>query len=104
MRQGKHKGGQRQQQRYQQQRQQQRQQQQQPPPPPRWVDLNSATTVEIAKLQGVNLITAEAIVARRPLRGWDDLRGLTGVSEGLIKQLRSSGARIAPMVRPVSEA
>jgi DNA uptake protein ComE-like DNA-binding protein len=50
----------------------------------------------------VNLSTAEAIISRRPLRGWDDLRGLSGVSEGLIKQLRATGARIAPMVRPVS--
>ena len=75
----------------------------QPEPAPalRWVDLNSATAGEIEKLPGVNLSTAEAIVARRPLRGWDDLRGLPGVSEGLIKQLRATGARIAPAVRPV---
>lgn len=72
----------------------------QPPPPPRYVDLNSATVNEIADLQGVNAQTAAAIVGRRPLRGWDDLRGLPGVSEGLIKQLRTVGARIAPMVRP----
>ncbi len=71
-----------------------------PEPALRWVDLNSATAVEIEKLPGVNLITAEAIVARRPLRGWDDLRGLPGVSEGLIKQLRSTGARIAPAAPP----
>ncbi len=71
-------------------------------PVPHWVDLNSATAGEIEKLPGVNLSTAEAIIARRPLRGWDDLRGLSGVSEGLIKQLRATGARIAPMVRPVS--
>jgi DNA uptake protein ComE-like DNA-binding protein len=69
----------------------------------RWVDLNSATAGEIEKLPGVNLSTAEAIVARRPLRGWDDLRGLPGVSEGLIKQLRATGARIAPTVRPAGE-
>ena len=73
-----------------------------PAPVPHWVDLNSATAGEIEKLPGVNLTTAEAIVARRPLRGWDDLRGLSGVSEGLIKQLRATGARIAPAVRPVS--
>ncbi|HXN45063.1 MAG TPA: helix-hairpin-helix domain-containing protein [Bryobacteraceae bacterium] len=71
-----------------------------PEPALRWVDLNSATAVEIEKLPGVNLTTAEAIVARRPLRGWDDLRGLPGVSEGLIKQLRATGARIAPAARP----
>jgi len=71
-----------------------------PEPALRWVDLNSATAVEIEKLPGVNLNTAEAIVARRPLRGWDDLRGLPGVSEGLIKQLRSTGARIAPAAPP----
>jgi DNA uptake protein ComE-like DNA-binding protein len=71
-------------------------------PAPRWVDLNSATAREIEQLQGVNPAAAEAIIARRPLRGWDDLRGLAGVSQGLIKQLRASGARIAPMVRPVS--
>jgi DNA uptake protein ComE-like DNA-binding protein len=75
-----------------------------PPPAPRWVDLNSATAGEIEKLPGVNLNTAEAIVARRPLRGWDDLRGLPGVSQGLIKQLRATGARIAPIVRPVPSA
>jgi DNA uptake protein ComE-like DNA-binding protein len=73
-------------------------------PAPRWVDLNSATAVEIESLPGVNLTTAEAIIGRRPLRGWDDLRGLPGVSEGLIKQLRSVGARIAPMVRPADGA
>ena len=72
-----------------------------PEPALRWVDLNSASAAEIEKLPGVNLATAEAIVGRRPLRGWDDLRGLPGVSEGLIKQLRSTGARIAPAVRPV---
>jgi DNA uptake protein ComE-like DNA-binding protein len=72
-------------------------------PAPRFVDLNSATVEKIADLPGVTVPTAEAIVARRPLRGWDDLRGLPGVSEGLIKQLRTSGARIAPAVRPVTE-
>ncbi len=78
----------------------------QPEPAPalRWVDLNSATAGEIEKLPGVNLRTAEAIVARRPLRGWNDLRGLPGVSEGLIKQLRSTGARIAPAVPPTGDA
>jgi DNA uptake protein ComE-like DNA-binding protein len=75
-----------------------------PEPAPRWVDLNSATVGEIDKLPGVNPTTAEAIVARRPLRGWDDLRGLPGVSEGLIKQLRATGARIAPVVRPAGDA
>ncbi len=76
----------------------------QPAPAPalRWVDLNSASAGEMEKLPGVNLSIAEAIVARRPLRGWDDLRGLPGISEGLIKQLRSVGARIAPAVRPVT--
>ena len=69
-----------------------------PAPALRWVDLNSASAVEIEKLPGVNLRTAEAIVARRPLRGWDDLRGVPGISEGLIKQLRMTGARIAPVV------
>jgi DNA uptake protein ComE-like DNA-binding protein len=96
MRQRKHRPGQ--------QRQREQRQHQQPPPPPHWVDLNSAAAAEIAKLPGVNLTVAEVIVARRPLRGWDDLRGLQGVSEGLIKQLRTVGARIAPAVRPVNDA
>jgi Helix-hairpin-helix motif len=71
-----------------------------PPPMPRFVDLNSATVNEIADLPGVSAQTAAVIVGRRPLRGWDDLRGLPGVSEGLIKQLRTVGGRIAPIARP----
>jgi DNA uptake protein ComE-like DNA-binding protein len=82
------------------QRQHQQQRPQQPPPPPKYVDLNSAAVSEIADLPGVTVQTAAVIVGRRPIRGWDDLRGLPGVSEGLIKQLRTVGARIAPMVRP----
>ncbi len=74
-----------------------------PPPPDRWTDLNSAAASEIEQLPGVSAHIAEAIVARRPFRGWDDLRGVPGVSEGLIKQLRAFGARIAPVARQAGE-
>jgi DNA uptake protein ComE-like DNA-binding protein len=65
-------------------------------PPARIVDLNSADRDEIAKLPGVGPRIAEAIVAQRPIRGWDEMKAVPGVSQGLIKQLRNSGVRIGP--------
>jgi DNA uptake protein ComE-like DNA-binding protein len=70
-----------------------------PGPEPRIVDLNAATVEEIAKVPGIGPRIAEAIVAQRPLRGWDEMKTVEGMSQGLIKQLRSSGVRIGPVVR-----
>lgn len=61
--------------------------------------MNAASVEQIANLPGVGPAIAGAIVAQRPFRGWDDIRSLPGVSQGLIKQLRSSGVRIGPMLR-----
>ena len=63
------------------------------------IDLNAASVEQIANVPGVGPAIAEAIVAHRPFHGWDDIRSLPGVSQGLIKQLRSNGVRIGPMLR-----
>jgi DNA uptake protein ComE-like DNA-binding protein len=65
------------------------------------VDLNTATVDQIANVPGIGPRIAEAIVGQRPLRGWDDVKGLPGVSQGLIKQLRNGGVRIGPAIRHV---
>ena len=70
-----------------------------PAPASRIVDLNSADVKEIANVPGVGPRIADAIVARRPLRGWDDLKELPGMSQGLMKQLRNSGVRIGAAIR-----
>ena len=66
------------------------------------IDLNAATGEQIAKVSGVGPRLAEAIVAQRPLRGWDDLKTMPGMSQGLMKQLRYSGVRIGPAIRELS--
>ena len=71
-----------------------------PPAPSRIVDLNTAPVSEIAGLPGVSPRLAEAIVARRPIRNWDDMKEVPGMSQGLIKQLRNSGVRLGLISRP----
>jgi DNA uptake protein ComE-like DNA-binding protein len=73
-----------------------------PAPESKIIDLNAATLDQIAKVSGVGPRLAEAIVAQRPLRGWDDLKTMPGMSQGLMKQLRYSGVRIGPFLRQVS--
>lgn len=73
------------------------------PEPAKIIDLNAATVEQIAKVSGVGPRLAEAIVAQRPLRGWDDLKTMPGMSQGLMKQLRYSGVRIGPSIRLVNE-
>ena len=68
--------------------------------PSRLVDLNTAEIAEITSLPGVSPRIAEAIVARRPIRNWDDLKEVPGMSQGLIKQLRNSGVRLGLLSRP----
>ena len=63
------------------------------------IDLNAASAEQIAKVPGVGPAIAEAIVAQRPFRGWDDIRSVPGMSQGLVKQLRGNGVRIGPMLR-----
>ena len=70
------------------------------PGPPRIVDLNTAGVNEIAGLPGVSPRLAEAIISRRPIRNWDDLKEVPGMSQGLIKQLRNSGVRLGLLSRP----
>jgi DNA uptake protein ComE-like DNA-binding protein len=60
--------------------------------------LNAASEEQIAKVPGVGPAIARAIVEQRPFRGWDDIRTVPGMSQGLVKQLRGNGVRIGPML------
>ncbi len=71
----------------------------QPAPAPRLIDLNTATVQEICTLPGISPRIAEAMTARRPIRSWDDLKEVPGMSQGLLKQLRNSGVRLGLATR-----
>jgi DNA uptake protein ComE-like DNA-binding protein len=68
------------------------------------IDLNAASVEQIAKVPGIGPAIAEAIVAQRPFSGWDDIRRVPGMSQGLVKQLRGNGVRIGPMLRQAGGA
>lgn len=62
---------------------------------PAWaLDLNTATTDEIAALKGITLKTAEAIVAARmqtgPFKSSADVLKVSGVTQGILNQNRAT--------------
>lgn len=59
------------------------------------VDLNSASEQELEQVGGLGRERARRIIDARPIRSWEEVRGIEGVSETLVKDLRQAGARIS---------
>lgn len=70
------------------------------------VFLNQATAVDLAQLSGISGDGAEALVAGRPYRGWDDVQR-TGINQDTVKQLQRTNVDFGepssgPLVEPGS--
>ncbi|MFM2153978.1 MAG: hypothetical protein RL199_2413 [Pseudomonadota bacterium] len=52
------------------------------------IDLNRATAAELEALPGIGPALAAAIVAHRPYKGVEDLRGVKGIGKKLLERLR----------------
>jgi|SRR6185312_1158110 len=52
------------------------------------INLNTATEKELESLPGVGQKTAEAIIAKRPLKSIDDLKEIKGISETKFEKIK----------------
>lgn len=64
-------------------------------PRPHTFDLNAASVVDLLSVQGVDLRTANAIVAHAPYAGLDDLRRVPGISTSLIERFQHMAAEMS---------
>lgn len=62
--------------------------------PEQRVNLNTASKDEIESLIMMGDVRAQDIIEKRPFHDWDDIRSLPGISEGLIEDMKKSGAYI----------
>ncbi|HYZ62840.1 MAG TPA: helix-hairpin-helix domain-containing protein [Acetobacteraceae bacterium] len=60
----------------------------------RQVNLNTASREELEDLPMVGPKRAEALIAARPLRSWEDVAKVPGFEFGMIDDLRSGGAAL----------
>ena len=58
------------------------------------INLNTATRPEIERLPMVDAETAQALIAARPFRSWDDLARVPGFYLAMIDDLRQGGAEL----------
>ncbi|HEU0051286.1 MAG TPA: helix-hairpin-helix domain-containing protein [Patescibacteria group bacterium] len=63
------------------------------------IDLNTAGTEELSKVEGIGQERAEQIVRMREERGgfksWDDLKQVPGFSDKMVADLQKKGAKIS---------
>lgn len=60
----------------------------------RRVNLNGASQQELEDLPMVGPKRAEALIAARPFRSWEDVANVPGFELGMIDDLRSGGAEL----------
>jgi len=60
----------------------------------RRVNLNTASQQELEDLPMVGPKRAEALIAARPFRSWEDVAKVPGFELGMIDDLRSGGAEL----------
>lgn len=58
------------------------------------VDLNKASEQDLEKLTGIGAERARALVGHRPFHSWEDVEKVPGFSEGMLEDLKNSGATI----------
>ena len=58
------------------------------------VDLNTASSSELADFCGLGSSRAEQIARSRPLQDWDDVLRLDGFTRDLLRDMQHAGARI----------
>ena len=58
------------------------------------INLNTASKEELKQIKGVNEERANKLVESRPFKSWDDVDRVPGFSQGMIEDLKQSGATI----------
>ena len=56
------------------------------------IDLNTADEDELALQVGLGPERASRIMASRPLRSWDDVKHIEGLTDAIVEALQRSGA------------
>jgi hypothetical protein len=56
------------------------------------VDLNTASEDELSAHVGLGYERASRLMASRPLRSWDDVKRIEGLTDAIVEKLQRSGA------------
>ncbi|HYG33645.1 MAG TPA: helix-hairpin-helix domain-containing protein [Clostridia bacterium] len=60
------------------------------------INLNTASSEELAKLPGIGPDKAWDLMQHRPYRNWEDVKRVPGIHEKAVEIMQRSGATIEP--------